>query len=218
MGRQRNKSGRPFKKIIESLSNEKGLSLIEILLAVTITTFISGIIYSLFITGLSLYQKIEIEGQLREDADYIATMIMNELTTNQPKYVTPLNEDGKNGIRLNVEEEKTVDGYIIEDSKGTEPVDVYFKNNQFIIDNKGDLTTLDLSSSSSFIDLNAGTQMEKKTGITLGTDSDDCTIDPTGTLCTHSTIHVTMIIENNIHDKGFFVSTEPLVLESSFGF
>ncbi|MGE7601026.1 PilW family protein [Peribacillus sp. NPDC097675] len=217
MGRQRNKSGRPFKKIKESLSNEKGLSLIEILLAVTITTFISGIIYSLFITGLSLYQKIQMEGQLRDDADYIATMIMNELTTNQPKFVTPLNEDGKNGIRLNVEEEKTVDGYIIEDSKGTEPVDVYFKDNQFIIDNKGDLTTLDLSSST-FIDLNTGTPTEKKTGIKLDTDSDDCTIDPTGTLCTHSTIHITMIIENNIHNKGFFVSTEPLVLESSFGF
>ena len=215
MGRQRNRSKRPFKKIKESLANEKGLSLIEILLAVTITTFISGVIYSLFITGLSLYQKIQIEGQLRDDADYIATMIMNELTTNQPKYVTPLNEDGKNGIRLNVEEEKTVDGYIIEDSKGTEPVDVYFKDSQFIIDNKGVLTTLDLSTSS-FIDLNAGTQTEKKTGITLDTDSDDCKIDPTE--CTHSTIHVTMIIENNIHDKGFFVSTEPLVLESSFGF
>ncbi|MFJ7744240.1 PilW family protein [Peribacillus sp. NPDC097295] len=217
MGRQRNKSERPFKKIIESLSNEKGLSLIEILLAVTITTFISGIIYSLFITGMSLYQKIEIEGQLRDDADYIATMIMNELTTNQPKYVTSLNEDGKNGVRLNVAEEKTVDGYIIEDSHGTEPIDVYYKDSQFVIDNKGVLTTLDLSTSS-FINLNEGTPTEKKTGIMLDTDSEDCTAVSSEASCTHSTIHVTMIIENNIHTKGFFVSTEPLVLESSFGF
>ncbi|MGE7779532.1 PilW family protein [Peribacillus sp. NPDC097264] len=217
MGRQRNSCHRPFEKVKKSLSNENGLSLIEILLAVTITTFITGVIYSLFITGLSLYQKIQIEGQLREDADYIATMIMNELTTNQPKYVTPLNEDGKNGVTLNVQEEKTVDGFIIEDSKGTEPVDIYFKDSQFIIDNKGVLNTLNLSTSS-FIDINEGTQTEKKTGIRLDTDSSDCTRDPSGTLCTHSTIHVTMVIENNIHAKGFFVTTEPLVLESSFGF
>ncbi|MFJ7851007.1 PilW family protein [Peribacillus sp. NPDC097206] len=197
--------------------NENGLSLIEILLAVTITTFITGVIYSLFITGLSLYQKIQIEGQLRDDADYIATMIMNELTTNQPKYVTPLNEDEKNGVTLNVQEEKTVDGFIIEDSKGTEPVDIYFKDSQFIIDNKGVLTTLDLSTSS-FIDINEGTQTEKKTGITLDADSPDCTMGSSGTFCTHGTIHVTMVIENNIHAKGFFVTTEPLVLESSFGF
>ena len=217
MGRQRNSSHRPFEKVKESLSNENGLSLIEILLAVAITTFITGLIYSLFITGLSLYQKIQIEGQLRDDADYIATMIMNELTTNQPKYVTPLNEDEKNGVTLNVQEEKTVDGFIIEDSKGTEPVDIYFKDSQFIIDNKGVLTTLDLSTSS-FIDMNEGTRTEKKTGITLDADSPDCTVDSSGTLCTHGTIHVTMVIENNIHKKGFFVTTEPLVLESSFGF
>lgn len=216
MGRQRNGSHRPFEKIKESLSNEKGLSLMEILLAVTITTFISAVIYSLFITGLSLYQKIQIEGQLRDDADYIATMIMNELTTNQPKYVTPLNEDEKTGVRLNVEEEKTVDGYIIEDSKGTDPIDIYFKDSQFVIDNNGTLTTLDLSASS-FINLNEGNQTEKKTGITLDSDG-DCTGVRSETSCTHSTIHVTMVIENNIHTKGFFVSTKPLVLESSFGF
>lgn len=213
MGRQGNRSQRPFEKIKKALANEDGLSLIEILLAVTITTFITGVIYSLFITGLSLYQKIQIEGQLRDDADYIATMIMNELTTNQPKYVTSLNEDGKIGVTLNVEEEKTVDGFIIEDSIGTESVDIYFKDSQFVIDNKGTLTTLDLSTSS-FIDLNEGTQTEKKTGITLDTNG-ACT---SATSCTHSTIHVTMIIENNIHTKGLFASTEPLVLESSFGF
>ena len=217
MGRQRNSSHRPFEKVKESLSNENGLSLIEILLAVAITTFITGVIYSLFITGLSLYQKIQIEGQLRDDADYIATMIMNELTTNQPKYVTPLNEDEKKGVTLNIQEEKTVDGFIIEDSKGTQPVDIYFKDRQFIIDNKSVLTTLDLSTSS-FIDMNEGTQTEKKTGITLDADSPDCTMGSSGTFCTHGTIHVTMVIENNIHAKGFFVTTEPLVLESSFGF
>ena len=39
-------------------------------------------------TGFKLYQKIGIEAQLRDDADYVATMILNEMYNNPPNYIT----------------------------------------------------------------------------------------------------------------------------------
>ena len=70
----------------EKLTSNHGMTLIEVLLTLTITAIISTVIYGTFITGLKLYQKIGIEGQLRDDADYAATMILNEMYDNPPTY------------------------------------------------------------------------------------------------------------------------------------
>ena len=193
--------------------------MIELLVAVTIAAFVSGIVYSLFITGLNLYQKIQIEGQLREDADYIATMIMNELTANQPRFVTPFHDGDKYGVTLNVAHEKQVEDFVIIDSKeeDDEKVDIFFEGDNFIIDHRdGDKTTLSLSDSTFITDKNS-TSQAKVTGLSLDADG-DCIVNSSQTSCTHSTIHLTMVIENDNKMKGFFVHTEPIILESSFGF
>ncbi|WP_042354899.1 PilW family protein [Bacillus rubiinfantis] len=57
--------------------DEKGITLIELLTTVTILMIVLPIIYGVFTSGLKLYNKIQIEGQLRDDADYAVTMIMN---------------------------------------------------------------------------------------------------------------------------------------------
>lgn len=82
------------------LSSQRGLTLIELLLAVVITAIVSVVIYSVFITGVNLYQKIQIEGQLRDDADYIATLIMNEMYENSPKLVEEYSSNGENGVKM----------------------------------------------------------------------------------------------------------------------
>ncbi|RAK21373.1 prepilin-type N-terminal cleavage/methylation domain-containing protein [Anoxybacillus vitaminiphilus] len=61
------------------LFDEKGLTLIEVLAALVISAITLSTIYGVFITGLKLYEQIAVEGQLRDDADYVVTMIMNEL-------------------------------------------------------------------------------------------------------------------------------------------
>jgi Tfp pilus assembly protein PilE len=58
--------------------DEKGVTLTELLMTITIMMIVLPIIYGLFTTGYKLYHKIQIEGQLRDDADYAATMIMNQ--------------------------------------------------------------------------------------------------------------------------------------------
>lgn len=58
------------------LKNNAGFTLIELLAAILISSFVLGLIYSLLNTGYKSYQKIAIEGALRDEADYVISRIM----------------------------------------------------------------------------------------------------------------------------------------------
>ncbi|MBS4173715.1 prepilin-type N-terminal cleavage/methylation domain-containing protein [Bacillus sp. FJAT-49736] len=66
--------------------DNRGITLIELLVTVAISAIFIPVIYGTFITGYKVYEKISIESQLRDDADYISSMIMNSL------YSMPFNE------------------------------------------------------------------------------------------------------------------------------
>jgi hypothetical protein len=61
------------------VNNANGLSLVELLAAITISSFILVSIYGVFFSGLNAYKRIFIENQLRSEADYIVATIMNKL-------------------------------------------------------------------------------------------------------------------------------------------
>ena len=94
------------------LKSTGGFTLIELLATVTVSSIILAVLYSIFATGITLYQKIQVEAQMRDDADYIATMILNEMYENPPRAVRIYEEtaDSKKGIQLIRAEEKVVNG------------------------------------------------------------------------------------------------------------
>ena len=57
--------------------DERGLTLYELLATLVITMIVLPVIYGVFSSGIKLYNKVQVEGQLRDDADYTVTMIMN---------------------------------------------------------------------------------------------------------------------------------------------
>jgi hypothetical protein len=61
------------------VNNANGLSLVELLAAITISSFILVSIYGVFFSGLNAYKRIFIENQLRSEADYVVATVMNEL-------------------------------------------------------------------------------------------------------------------------------------------
>lgn len=56
--------------------NSNGVTLIELLIAIVITTMVIGIAYGVMITGNKTYQKIAIEGAIRDEADFVIARIM----------------------------------------------------------------------------------------------------------------------------------------------
>lgn len=81
------------------ISDEDGLTLIELLLTIAISAILFPVIYGTFITGYKIYEKVSVEAQLREDADYTSAMIMNSLYSKQFDYIDKCDKD-KNCVRF----------------------------------------------------------------------------------------------------------------------
>ncbi|WP_051316970.1 PilW family protein [Ectobacillus panaciterrae] len=61
------------------VKNERGVTMIELLGTLVIVSVIAGSMYSVFTMGLKTYQKTTMEAKLRDEADYVVSMIMNQL-------------------------------------------------------------------------------------------------------------------------------------------
>lgn len=60
-------------------ADEKGISLLELLTAVLILTMVSSILYSFLLMGVSMYKRIMVETQMRNQGDALYRQIVTEL-------------------------------------------------------------------------------------------------------------------------------------------
>jgi prepilin-type N-terminal cleavage/methylation domain-containing protein len=80
------KGGKPVRKSItpgahfrKKLTDQKGLSLLEMLTAILILTMVSTILYSFLLMGVSMYKRIMVETQMRNQGDALYRQIVTEL-------------------------------------------------------------------------------------------------------------------------------------------
>lgn len=78
-------------------ANERGLTLIELLVGLAITSIIAASAYGVFTAGTKAYKRIGIENQLRSEADILMTTIFNELYALAPD---GLKKDESNDYKL----------------------------------------------------------------------------------------------------------------------
>ncbi|HLS20582.1 MAG TPA: prepilin-type N-terminal cleavage/methylation domain-containing protein [Bacillota bacterium] len=62
-------------------SDEAGLSLVELLAALTIASIIGVIAYSILFGGFKTYDRVKIEAELRDEADIIMAELISDLFT-----------------------------------------------------------------------------------------------------------------------------------------
>ncbi|WP_335869175.1 PilW family protein [Bacillus sp. 2205SS5-2] len=77
------------------ISDPSGVTLIELLVTITIASILLPLTYGTFITGYKIYDKISIEGQLREDADYVSSLIMQEMYALSFDYIEQCGSQGQ---------------------------------------------------------------------------------------------------------------------------
>ncbi|TFE01011.1 PilW family protein [Jeotgalibacillus salarius] len=114
--------------------NESGMTLIEVLAGVTVAAIFSASIYGVFVSGLSLYEKTSSLGQARDETDYLATMIMNEMYIQKPDFVIPYEDGEKSGVMLRRFSEKEVENYLIEQPDTSDDTYIYFEQNRIVFD------------------------------------------------------------------------------------
>ncbi|WP_158595071.1 PulJ/GspJ family protein [Oceanobacillus piezotolerans] len=61
--------------------NERGLTLVELLAAIVLTSIIGVIGYSVLFNGIATYDRVKAETELRDEADLIMASMINELYT-----------------------------------------------------------------------------------------------------------------------------------------
>ncbi|KIP21997.1 Tfp pilus assembly protein PilW [Anoxybacillus ayderensis] len=107
-------------------ANERGLTLIELLVGLAITSIIAASAYGVFTAGTKAYKRIGIENQLRSEADILMTTIFNELYTLAPD---GLKKDESNNYTLTFvnQVKKEIDtntGLVEEKEKGNETLQI----------------------------------------------------------------------------------------------
>ncbi|WP_246940889.1 PilW family protein [Bacillus pinisoli] len=69
--------------------DQKGFSLIELLAALAISSIVITSIYGVYFTGIKAYKVIGVEGQIRDEADYVIARIMNSIYELSPDTIRP---------------------------------------------------------------------------------------------------------------------------------
>jgi prepilin-type N-terminal cleavage/methylation domain-containing protein len=66
-------------KLKKTMKDERGVTLIEVLAALMITGMVASILYSFLLMGVTMYKKVSVETQLRNQANVLFSKLVNEL-------------------------------------------------------------------------------------------------------------------------------------------
>lgn len=200
--------------------NQKGLTLIELLMAITISSIIIVTIYSVFLTGIKAYQKIGIEGFLRDEADYVLSMIVNEMNKSSVDFISYCETDS--GIRevncIELIDSKLIN--VAEDAKEiVEEQDKEIKKIRFYFGDSIDMgITLNngpevRSTISSNLAIFTNSTIELK-GISEVYNQDNAQLK----MYTSAMIEMSLQVAHSRYTKDSSLYIEPLQLQSKFGF
>ncbi|MFC7685220.1 PilW family protein [Ureibacillus sp. GCM10028918] len=79
---------------MKHISNQRGLTLIELLATVVVLSIVVAIVSSILFNGLKLSNKVENKAKLQQEANYVTT-ILKEQHQYGEKYEIRLNAEGK---------------------------------------------------------------------------------------------------------------------------
>ena len=79
-------------RLDKSVRNEKGISLIEVIVALMIMSMVITILYSFLLMGVSMYKRVIADTQMRNQGDILYSQILTEL--NKATIVKPVYKAG----------------------------------------------------------------------------------------------------------------------------
>lgn len=103
-------------RFVKKITNEQGMTLIELIAVMSILSLVGGLVFSLIHFGTSSYEKIKIEQSLRDEADIIMSSIITELYTQAPEQMS---ENGN--------------GFVMSGGALTDPKRIYISDGQLYI-------------------------------------------------------------------------------------
>ncbi|WP_199425647.1 PilW family protein [Thermaerobacillus caldiproteolyticus] len=184
------------------VNNEKGISLVELLAAITISSFILSSIYGVFLSGINAYKRIGIENQLRSEADYVVATIMNRLYQFSPDGI---DMEGTTNERIQFikNKQKVINpsvGLVEEKETATETLSIELQNDAvFINDEKLNSDHLKILSNQSKLSYSCVRQE--------------------GSVCQSGIVTFMLTVQDRDHETpSDFLYIKPFTLKTEFGF
>lgn len=201
------------------VKSERGITLIELLLTLAITSIALTAIYSVFITGIKAYQKIGIEGGLRDEADYVVTMILNEMYNSETDYIVDCSSPtgANNCIQLIDNKEIGVNQAakgVVEELESSLTKTVAFSFGSEIT------KTVDDGTNQSVLTINSPNIKFDGSTIVFTCTNEVIEFKNNAKVsnCKNALIEIQLVITNTKHPIGSSLYVEPLQLTSRFGF
>jgi type II secretory pathway pseudopilin PulG len=186
------------------VNNANGLSLVELLAAITISSFILVSIYGVFFSGLNAYKRIFIENQLRSEADYIIAAIMNKLYAFAPDGIA-IDQATKTQIVFVNDKQKDIDPYLGFVEEKPEPTP--------------ETLTVALQDGSIAID---GKQLHSDHLKIVADQSEfsyTCAKQEEENICRSGVVTIRLTVQDRDHDDpGDLLHINPFTLKTEFGF
>lgn len=93
-----------MRRFVNSIKEQKGYSLVELIAALSIFSLIAGSIYGVINFGFKAYDRVNVENSLRDEGDIIMSAIMSEFYTQGPEIVENFstNSETENGILMHI--------------------------------------------------------------------------------------------------------------------
>ncbi|UOE93317.1 prepilin-type N-terminal cleavage/methylation domain-containing protein [Alkalihalobacillus sp. LMS39] len=171
------------------INNERGLTLIELLAGLVVSTVILGLIYGVTLMGMNQFNLTSKELQYRSEADYLIKMVLNEMYEFSPDRVT----DDDNTLILAKEKAISIadDGIIEEKEAELEEKSIRLEAGQLYV---GDTPLL-----------TGNVRLEEGSSLTVTCNEESCE---------SGIIDIVFILS----DPNAQYEITPLKVESSFGF
>jgi len=211
-----------MKNFVKAFKEEKGVSLLEVIATLLISSIILIVVYNVFIMGIKTYEKVGVEMQLRDEADHIVASILKEL------YETPIDSvkpcDGiENCITISHDKKLKANEQfpsVIDETRldAAEEIDITLEENEV------QLTTRVGTSNQTTTNL-----LNEKYELLLGNEVDekersriaiiDCIDeDNNDTTCEKGLIEIYLHLQDKNFTEDDLISADPIKLESKFGF
>lgn len=184
------------------VNNEQGLSLLELLAAVTISFLIVGVMYNVFMSGMKTYQRIGIENELRSEADYMMTIVFNRLYEFAPDGLDTTTTTNTQLVFVN-NKQKAIDtrvGLVEEQETETKSFSLALANDELQIDGQpiSSERLKIISNQSSF--------------------SYTC-VRQEGNICRSGVVTIVLAVQDSTHDSPSSpLYIRPFTLKTEFGF
>ncbi|MFT4412809.1 type IV pilus modification PilV family protein [Fredinandcohnia humi] len=197
----------------DKIREQKGVTLIELLITLTVSAIAIGAIYGVFITGIKAFQKIGIESGLRDEGDYILGMIINEMNRSSVDFISDCDgSDINKCIELIDNRTIEVEGELVEEGES-----VLQRVIRFEIDNSMRMSVTENGTLLESTTISSGTTVLTGSEISFACTNYEYTESVSDNLCVNAIVNMNLVINHSAYQDSM-LRIPSLELESRFGF